>query len=516
MSFDIDGRERPNQGIVLSRKRTRQPQGVVEVDQAAISRLGVVGGVVVTGAWPPSNLLSGTALSYASSELRPVVTPDGIAASRYDAVAGPSRSVGFNSGSFNTQNFTLLARIKATDLYNTNSAILASTTSGNLSFWGNTQWDMRVGGSNYSASGSFSKDVWYDVAIVGTATSCTLYIDGVSVIAEGAAISVTTNEDLLIVDSGSSDDLHFAYFAVCDKPLSLGEINAFQRNPWQLFAPIKSNHALSLTPKRQVWTPRQTRLLGTSSGSVATVAIQTSKSIVRTKQPQGAVGLASWLPIQAELCVLLSNPVLDIASEQLGSVSAPSSLSIGVNSQGKYASFASTAHISFSGRDAELHQDVTIAAVVVWDGGSGNQSVLSDNGSGAAGWRLTIAGSTGVCQLIADGTGSFNGVALTSGDPYFVIASHTKDTGETYIYARNLRTGVVSSNSQTDAATASYATNGVITIGVARGSVTVFTSQVNFAFLSWNFLPQVSALDWLLNPWKLFAPRKQTIWTPAP
>ena len=98
---------------------------------------------------------------------------------------------------------------------------------------------MRVNGTDYTAAGTWSNGRWYDIAVISSAASCLLVVDG-NVVINGSAASAGTIEAWLaygdaLGGSTTSGDLLAQYGLWFREALALPYVQALQRNPWALF-----------------------------------------------------------------------------------------------------------------------------------------------------------------------------------------------------------------------------------------------------------------------------------------
>jgi len=231
----------------------RQPQSVAEYDAQVVRQYGIVGGALADG--------SGQLMRNAVSAAPPILENTGRLQSVYDAQevaasviagGGASETVFFDTGAPHSQSFTFLARVKyitATTGAAAGVALRGNATT-NVVPSGTSIWlwrtaapafDMRIAGTDYAAAGTWNLDQWYDIEIVGDASGCTLYVDGVAVISGAAAASATLPRYAGIGDTTSgvaSDDfMRVKYLLWANRPLTVDERRSIRANPYQLFEP---------------------------------------------------------------------------------------------------------------------------------------------------------------------------------------------------------------------------------------------------------------------------------------
>jgi hypothetical protein len=559
MSFDIDGRERPNQGIVLSRKRTSQPQSAVGLTAEFARPQPAVVFNAANGFESASGV--GTSLAvinpaYTGPRFQPVGSQMGMrlyadqGGNNDDILGALSPIATALAGPMTT---VLLIHPKK---YGSTSAQwwLGNKTAGSTQPYGHhlsfneSNDEVRIGydGDNgYTVISTLTlavppwdRDVCVVISTVPVLSLLVMSIDGQTVVNNSGSplwYIGGGNKGLSVLASlgnGSYPNYYLPngyvslWAALPGVSLSQSRSNEVTKNPWQLFAPIKSN-ALSLTPKRQVWTPRQTRLLGTSSGSVATVAIQTSKSIVRTSQPQSAIRLA-----RNEL-------TRGIAFTHCGSA-------------GFFELVTGLPIVNESG--AVFAPSVTASGVGIralsFNSGSYNTGVRSrlwtSNGSGTGDFSILLfyAPRTGASFEIPCASNAFGsgyaiatnlGTGFSSTSKVFSFLNYSTGTGVQVTNACDNKPHVfvvrrVSSSVTIwiDGVLRATATN-TVNVNPASDSRDNFASDGNVSGSGYGCLDPIALhvgmnRAWsdseirslAQNPWQLCAPRKQTIWTPAP
>jgi hypothetical protein len=118
----------------------------------------------------------------------------------------------------------------------------ASSSGGSIVLWRNSsQWDLRLGGIDYTQAGTFSASTNYCAVVTANASTGKLFVDGNQVISGsnvGAAGSFNSpwylHQNGTAAQGGSSTSL---LLAIWDRPLTDTEARSFSTNPWQLFQP---------------------------------------------------------------------------------------------------------------------------------------------------------------------------------------------------------------------------------------------------------------------------------------
>lgn len=187
----------------------------------------------------------------ANVHLIPHGSPYGLAGRWFqDAV----RTLGWSTGSPNSQSFTFVARVRA-NLAPTAPGVIARSGTSATSFSGNTiplwrattSFDMRVNGTDYTAAGTWNLEQWYDIAIIGSAAACQLWVgtpeSEAQLVINGAAATSGTIESFFGIGdvSGGSmaaNGLDILHILWANRPWGVGQLLEFNHNPWaMLFDP---------------------------------------------------------------------------------------------------------------------------------------------------------------------------------------------------------------------------------------------------------------------------------------
>lgn len=223
-----------------------QPQEAAEYDQTALAAFGICGGFIVGGggnSTPDSITGQPVVYSVGSGEyvrFDPSITHYGVGALYVDDDAG--RLLTYRLGAVNSRDFTFMARVRAasaTALFARSGDTGTGTT---IPLWKNSGvFDMRINGTDYAGAGIWESDVWYDIEIVGTATSCVLSVNGATVINGGAAAAGNLPDNFAVGDvtgaSVNAGGFEFIYCLWSDHALDGAQRAEIRGRPWQLFAP---------------------------------------------------------------------------------------------------------------------------------------------------------------------------------------------------------------------------------------------------------------------------------------
>lgn len=239
--------------IQLRRPWTEQPQFA---DPDPNNRFGIVGGLLHTASEFPARSFaddrqvtpSAGTLNSATVGMRPVPTPYGLAGRMYDDAVS-ARWVYWSQPALNSKNFTFLVRLNVRrslssyQLVACRAGTAADGTTIPLWITSSGTWDMRLNGTDYTAAGTASQNVWYDVEIVSSAAGATLYVNGSAVITGGAATAGTLPTVFSFggcagtTNPLGADAIDLSYCLFANRALSVGELSEVRGNPWQLFAP---------------------------------------------------------------------------------------------------------------------------------------------------------------------------------------------------------------------------------------------------------------------------------------
>jgi hypothetical protein len=139
-----------------------------------------------------------------------------------------------------TQSFSIAGKIRTRSAAGVGVGIRAGTN--NILLWRNSGWDMRVGGTDYTAAGTYNLNQVYDYALTSGSSAVDLYVDGVSTIAGGAGGAGTLSDTDVFSDSsgGGAQYIDIWWLGVWNRKLTAQEVWQLKVNPWQIFkAPPK-------------------------------------------------------------------------------------------------------------------------------------------------------------------------------------------------------------------------------------------------------------------------------------
>lgn len=224
--------------------RTTQPQDAAQLDRAEIARLGLVSGFLVTKS-SLNEIEPGALTSKPGTALVEGAYQNGLARRFTETVEGTERNFALPTKSVNARSFTFWTRLKVNIATGAPGVISRSGTTkddaaasgGSILLWRNgTTFDMRVAGSDYNGAGSWNLGQWYDIKIVGSASSCRLYVNDVLTIDGGAAPSAALEQFLHFgdVSGGGAADGAFDTQGILLANKAWTD-NTF--NPWQIIEP---------------------------------------------------------------------------------------------------------------------------------------------------------------------------------------------------------------------------------------------------------------------------------------
>ena len=382
--------------LVIPRREiwTQQPSLLCDVDPT--NQFGINAGFISTANSKQRNIFGGDLLSEVSTgTFSPVVTDQGVVSRWAEVSAGLGRLILVKTGSPNSRNFTFLTRVRYNTTVPTIVARSGSTGATNnlIPLWRNAgAFDMRVGGTDYAAAGTFAAGQFYDIAISSSPTGCVLEVDGATVINGAVAASATIDADLAFGDAsggaaltGGEFDIVYALFS--PRSLSKAEINRFRSNPWQIFA------------------PRETRLfVPVSAGGSALNASASGNA-----QASGAASPAAQIALSAVGVSTASGTAAASGSSNIPLSATGLAVSSGT------ANPSATITISAAGLAQAAGQAGLNAAVLLAGAGaaqaSGNAALTAQLLASAAGSATAIGNAALAAQINAVA----NGAALAAG-----------------------------------------------------------------------------------------------------
>jgi len=273
--------------------------------------------------YPPLNLTSNTR-PYAKfardvQTLNPVSTAYRVTGAKWFDDGG-SRWLSYTTGSPNTQNFTMSARLR---IINGDGPICRSDSSndpltlGNtIPLWRNSGFDMRVNGTDYSSAGTWNLSQWYDVEIVSTAAGCLLYVDGALIINGSAAGSASLEPWMTIGDTTGtygSGDVEWIYFVLANRAWTPSERKSFRSNPFQVFEDPFSSFFYT----------------GAGGGASGTLAVTLADTTLAASGTQTIVGSLAQTLANATSTAAGTTTVLGTLAETLDDTTLAASGSIG-------------------------------------------------------------------------------------------------------------------------------------------------------------------------------------------
>lgn len=218
--------------IILPNKRLLQPQSATSINWSNPLTKGLYSAVV---AGNYVDLVSGNSLiSVRPENLVDSLYETGIYSEVRATITGGATTLTVPASGISTRSFSFLGNISRTK----GSGVGGRAGINNILLWhASGQWDMRLGGTNYTQAGVADTGVWYNLAITGSPTAARLYVDGTQTISGGAPASTSFSDFVCGTDPGGGGSWDFAYswFGFWERTLSVEEILEINRNPWQLF-----------------------------------------------------------------------------------------------------------------------------------------------------------------------------------------------------------------------------------------------------------------------------------------
>ncbi|OYD53254.1 hypothetical protein CGK74_13650 [Thauera propionica] len=218
--------------IIIPRRHHRQPLSAHRIDWANPLTMGLHSAVVAGNL---RDLVSGELLTTVRPEFI-VDVPDaaGVATDVRGTTTSGTVSLTVPASGLSTRSFTFAAGINRVS----GNGVGGRAGLSNILLWHvSGQWDLRLGGTNYTQAGIANPETWYDIAITGSPSAARLYVDGEAVIAGGAPAAGTMSDFVLGSDpgGGGSWNAAFTWLAFWRRDLSAEELAEVRRNPWQLF-----------------------------------------------------------------------------------------------------------------------------------------------------------------------------------------------------------------------------------------------------------------------------------------
>ncbi len=136
-----------------------------------------------------------------------------------------------------TRSFTVGGRLRSR--VTSGAGVGARAGTGNIVLWRNTGWDCRIGGTDYTAAGTYNLGQTYDYLLSSSEAAVRLFVDGQRLINGGVAAAGTLSDCAMYLDAsgGGSHDLDLFWWGVWSRPLDEEAAQRVKANPWALFAP---------------------------------------------------------------------------------------------------------------------------------------------------------------------------------------------------------------------------------------------------------------------------------------
>lgn len=186
----------------------------------------------------PNDLIYGTELTRVGTAITSAPTPAG-----YSGMANTAESSYWTLPAFASDNTRSLSMLWV-GLHSGGSTPITirdnSSSSGNILFWRNAgQWDLRIGGTDYTAAGTFTTNQVYVAAVSCSATAAKTFVDGLLVINGAAPASTGVTSPWYINQNGPNLQGPLAttvLLAIWNRALTDNEAQELTLNPWRLFA----------------------------------------------------------------------------------------------------------------------------------------------------------------------------------------------------------------------------------------------------------------------------------------
>ena len=233
-----------------------------------------------------------------------------------------------------------------------------------------------------------------------------------------------------------------------------------------------------------------------------------------TKQPIGAAAkklIQNKYHLNPQLAWIGSSvTAYDSFIGQLGVVSGGFTQVVGPGGIGLTFGNATSAGLSFPGKDNVLKPRYTYAGHFRPKASSTYQVLVANSSSGSNGVMLQIDSSGTSFNFVKPGVESVNSLSMTTDRDYFGILSHDEGTDTYWMILKDLQSGAVTSVSGTTTSSVP-AVDGTFVIGNIIGSNRSFNGYIYSAYIAYEFLPFSVGLELANNSWKLFG--SSTIYT---
>jgi hypothetical protein len=338
-----------------------------------------------------------------------VATPSGLA-QKVDCSAGADEKITLSVPALSTRFFTMSCRLQVNTAPGS-AGVIARAGASNILLWMNAgKFDMRVGGTDYTETGTFATGRIYNICIIGDASSCRLYVDGVLVINGGVA-GLDSLSDFVFGDDGGGGGGVFQYQHVLfwNRPLGIPEIKSLSANPWQIFKPLP----------RRIFAPVATSsdILGTLSITEGTETLSASGTVTGAASVDGTANLtesAETVTASGEILVSGSSSTTNAAQSVIASGAVAISGTASLTETAETLSASGALAIDGVATVTEIAETLTASGVVV-SGIVGNASITEAEETVTASGAIAIGGTASIAptaqDVIATGSIAITGTA---------------------------------------------------------------------------------------------------------
>lgn len=235
-----------------------------------------------------------------------------------------------------------------------------------------------------------------------------------------------------------------------------------------------------------------------------------------TSQPFANFQLSPRLIIRPEALFVGSAGGIDLARNK--PLTAPASLSWQATPTAVAAKFSGGAGAGFtlSGGRTTAQTKVTFLAVVCIDTSTAYQGILATSTASTGGFSMLdpwgSGTQVGITKNAVEAAPVY--VTLTAGKHYALAASLNQGSGEYYVLAREMGGNSILRAASTTYTSTSAAGNGVYGFGVGRSDIAALNGKLALGVISFDFLPEPAAREFVRNPWGIFASGDSAIWFP--
>lgn len=231
--------------IFLARRWTRQPNHLVKADRKKCEEFGITSGAFVL---PGQGYFPFDFNSQMLTPYDPDVTGDPYKY-LYDQQGYWQRigisnigneSINLKIYGGTPRSFTFFSRLRVI-VGNNGAGVLSRTTTDNIILWRpSAQFDMRLGGVNYTQGGSWQLLTPYNIIVTGGPSFGRMYANNELVVSGGTPGTAGHGSEVRIGEDpfggGSNGTFDYQYMLWGVRPTSEAQARVFNENPWQILS----------------------------------------------------------------------------------------------------------------------------------------------------------------------------------------------------------------------------------------------------------------------------------------